>query len=219
MFNLKELEQLRDKKEIFEYFKAKGIKITHQQINKLKQNYENLEYNADKLTTNQLDKIAGGVLFVLSEHRNVNLLSTTRNLKISRRSGNEITYRDINGLDYAKELLGNEYKNYSFYFENPTDASKVVFINLNEKGKFDNISVHTCRQLSLEHPEFFKDFFRQFCTNDKFEKEQQNFLKMDAIKKYLLAPVAIAATSAAFIAAAYGLNALAQFIDNKLQNN
>lgn len=208
MFNLKELEQLRDEKEIFEYFKAKGIKITHQQINKLKQSYENLEYN----------KVAGGVLFVLSEHRNVNLLSTTRNFKISRRSGNEITYRDINGLDYAKELLGDEYKNYSSYFENPTDASKVVFINLNKEGKFKNISIQTCRQLSLEHPTFFKYFFRQFYTTDKFEKEQQNFLKMDAIKKYLLAPVAIAATSAAFIAAAYGLNALAQFIDNKLQN-
>lgn len=64
---LKILESFRTKEEIIEYFKQNGINITEEQIIKLKQNYENICEDKNKLTLEQLDNVAGGLKFIACE--------------------------------------------------------------------------------------------------------------------------------------------------------
>lgn len=61
--NVKELENLRDEEEIRRYFLDKNINLSTEEIFELKENY-NLKTNTNnKLTNDQLDKVAGGLLF------------------------------------------------------------------------------------------------------------------------------------------------------------
>lgn len=54
------LEELRDKSEIIEYFKAQNVDITNEYIEQLKESYKNTLFDENNLTLEQLSKVAGG---------------------------------------------------------------------------------------------------------------------------------------------------------------
>lgn len=62
MVNLKILEELRTKEEIFSYFKQLGKNITEKEINDLKKNYDQTQKNKDFLAIQQLDDVVGGII-------------------------------------------------------------------------------------------------------------------------------------------------------------
>lgn len=60
MVSLKAMEELRTKEEVINYFKQQGTNITEEEIENLKQNYDQTQKNNNALTMQQLDKVAGG---------------------------------------------------------------------------------------------------------------------------------------------------------------
>ena len=63
MLNIRELEDLRTKEELINYFKAMGKNITEEEIDALKKSYEQAQENNSTLTMQQLDDVAGGLFF------------------------------------------------------------------------------------------------------------------------------------------------------------
>lgn len=61
MTNLKNLETLRNKEELIEFFEKQGRKITEEEIANLKKQYLKSQNNDNCLTFEQLDNIAGGI--------------------------------------------------------------------------------------------------------------------------------------------------------------
>ena len=60
MLNSKVLENLRSKEEIIDYFKQKGKEVTNEEIDSLKESYNQIKENISTLTLKQLDYVAGG---------------------------------------------------------------------------------------------------------------------------------------------------------------
>lgn len=61
MINFNLLEELRTKEEIIKYFEMLGKNITEEELDTLKQSYDQTEKVGNTLTIKQLDKIAGGL--------------------------------------------------------------------------------------------------------------------------------------------------------------
>ena len=61
--NLLDLEDLRDEKELRIYFLSKGIKLTDEDIEELKNLFNFIKQDGNGLTLEQLSEIAGGVKF------------------------------------------------------------------------------------------------------------------------------------------------------------
>lgn len=60
MLNLNILERLRTKEELVNYFEEKGQNITEEEVESLRQSYEQVQENSNTLTMQQLDDVAGG---------------------------------------------------------------------------------------------------------------------------------------------------------------
>ena len=60
MEKLQTLEELRTRKEVKEYFKQLGKEITYEELDALKQSYDQAGENNEALTLEQLDDVAGG---------------------------------------------------------------------------------------------------------------------------------------------------------------
>lgn len=63
MINLKILNELRDKEELTKYFNKNNIKISDTEIERLKNGYQNIENQNNLLSSQQLDKVIGGVIY------------------------------------------------------------------------------------------------------------------------------------------------------------
>lgn len=121
MIDSKTLVNLRTRKELINYFKNKGINITEEEIETLKQNYQKTDKNNCILNIKQLDKVAGGTYAILrtTEHGkslqvlpNSNILSIGKGVQthiLKASPSNIIIDRTIKNADGEKLLSSNEH--------------------------------------------------------------------------------------------------------------
>ena len=62
--NSREIETLRTKEELVNYFEEMGQSITEEEIEALKKSYEEVQETEGALTLEQLDEVAGGCSFI-----------------------------------------------------------------------------------------------------------------------------------------------------------
>lgn len=144
MISLKFIEKLRSKEELIAYFKRNGINITEEQIAQLKQKYENICEDKNKLTLKQLDNVAGGLKFITcatheSFEATKNLYQTDINdhkaLAISNnKNGGVIAVFD--GRDEGFTIYDAENQNTKFNEKYNMIKSSLATLN---KTEFDNI--------------------------------------------------------------------------------
>lgn len=102
------MEELRTKEEIINYFKQQGTNITEEEIENLKQNYDQTQKSNNALTMQQLDKVAGG-MFVLvkrdSETTCFNITSETFTLRKGKTRKNLLISPQGNKFEIEKISL------------------------------------------------------------------------------------------------------------------
>lgn len=183
LINSKDLEQLRDRKEIINYFKQKGIKINEQELESLKNNYQQEQNDFNTLSLEQLKNIVGGffyvkVLFPLNKQAKIEIFSTER--KNAKNYDPEINYN----LSVLRSFMGHrEMSNELFYktvlnkFEH--DDIVVCFSEENERCIRNSSSKLSIKELagSIEDKQLYKNILnalsRETATPGRDEERER----------------------------------------------